>query len=68
MDPLGFAYSNFWDKSVLSPYAFVVDDNNHCPLLVASEGFSRQVKLPSTIEFNTNSQPIPFGEHNCGRP
>jgi hypothetical protein len=33
-------------------------------LLVAAEGFSRQVKLPSTIEFITDSQPlfIPFGE------
>jgi hypothetical protein len=33
-------------------------------LLVAAEGFSRQVKLPSTVEFITDSQPlfIPFGE------
>jgi hypothetical protein len=63
-DPLGFAYSDFWDESVLSLYAFAVDDNDHCPLLVASEGFSRQVKLPSTIEFLTDSQPLffPFGE------
>jgi hypothetical protein len=35
-DPPGFAYSDFWDKSNLSPYAFAVDDNDHCPLLVAA--------------------------------
>jgi hypothetical protein len=60
----GCAYSDFWDESVLSSYAFSVDDNDHCPLLLAAEGFSRQVKLPSTIEFVTNSQPLflPFGE------
>jgi hypothetical protein len=65
----GFAYSDFWDKSILSPYAFDIDDNDHRPLLVAAEDFSRQVKLPSTIEFITDSQPlfIPFGD-NCGRP
>jgi hypothetical protein len=38
-DPPGFAYSDFWDDSILSPYAFDVDDNNHCPMLVATEGF-----------------------------
>ena len=62
-DPSGFAYSDFWDKSVLSPYAFDVDDNDHCPLLLAAEGFSRQVKLPSIIDFITDLQPLllPFG-------
>jgi hypothetical protein len=48
-DPLGFGYSDFWDKSVLSLYALDVDDNDHRHLLVALEGFSHQVTLPSTI-------------------
>jgi hypothetical protein len=63
-DPPGFAYSEFWDESVLSPYAFDVDDQPHCPLLVAAEGSSRQVKLPSLVDFITDSQPLffPFGE------
>jgi hypothetical protein len=58
------ATDDFRDESVLSAYAFAVDDNDHCPLLVASEGFSGQVKLPSTIEFLTDSQPLffPSGE------
>jgi hypothetical protein len=66
-DPPGFACSDFWDKSVLSQYAFDVDGNNRCPLLVAPEDFSHQVKL-----LLLNLLPIynlfsfPLG-NNCGR-
>jgi hypothetical protein len=64
MDPPSFAYSDFWDDSLLCPYVYDIDDNDHCPLLVATK-----VKLPSTIEFFTDLQPlfIPFGEQLLAR-
>jgi hypothetical protein len=63
-DPPGFAYSEFWDESVLSPYAFDVDESNHCPILGAAEGSSRLVNPSSIIDYITDSQPLffPFGE------
>jgi hypothetical protein len=62
--PTCFAYSNLWDDSILSWYAFDVDGNYHCPMLAAIKGFSCQVKLPSIVDFITDLQPLffPFGE------
>ncbi len=64
-DPPGIATSDYWDASVLAPYSLQIGDGLHCPMLAASEGFSRATKLPASDAFLNDAQPLffPLGEH-----
>jgi hypothetical protein len=64
-DPPGITISDYWDESVLAPYSIKIGDSPHCPMLAATEGFSRLVNLPGTSDFLNDSQPLlfPLGEH-----
>ena len=63
-DPPGIATADYWDATVLAPYSIQIGDGLHCPMLTASEGFSRATKLPGSDAFLTDAQPLffPLGE------
>jgi hypothetical protein len=62
--PAGLLYSDFWDGSVLAGYGLPTPAGLHCPILTATEGFSRAIKLPGVVDLFTELQPMlfPFGE------
>jgi hypothetical protein len=64
-NPLGFNIDDYWDESVLEPYTIQLGEGLHCPMLAASEGFSRVIKLPGSSDYLTDAQPLffPLGEH-----
>jgi hypothetical protein len=68
-DPPGIEYADFWDDSILEHYNNLLSAGLHCPVIAATEGFSRMIKLPGSANFVTNSQPmfIPSGEHLAGQ-
>jgi hypothetical protein len=63
-DPPGLLYSDFCNKSVLAGYGLPTPEGLHCPVLAATEGFSRSIKLPGAVNLLVESQPMlfPFGE------
>jgi hypothetical protein len=62
--PAGLSSSDYWDDTVLTPFALPADPNLHCPLMAAAEGASRKVKLPGSVDFMNDSHPLffPYGE------
>jgi hypothetical protein len=68
-DPPGIAISDYWDESVLAPYNIQIGEGLHCPMLAATEGFSRAVKLPGSVDLVMDSQPLlfPLGEKVAGQ-
>jgi hypothetical protein len=64
VDPRGITFSNFWDDSVLSNFAYPAPSGLRCPILAATKGFLPIIKLPGAIGLLTSSQPMffPCGE------
>jgi hypothetical protein len=57
-DPPGIAISDYWDDSVLAPYQIQIGDGPHCPMLASTEGFSRAVTLPGSLDYVVDAQPL----------
>jgi hypothetical protein len=64
-DPAGILLANIWQESVLQPFSDLINlDQPHCPILAASEGFSRATTSPTPQLFLDDAKPMffPAGE------
>jgi hypothetical protein len=67
-DPPGILLADIWVESVLEPFATAVDlDQPHCPLMAASEGFSRATGPATPTTYLDDAQPwlFPAGKQFC---
>jgi hypothetical protein len=71
-DPIiepGILFEDIWSPSVLVPFEKVLTiDAPHCPVLAASEGFSRAIPSPTPQLYLEDAKPLffPSGELLCG--
>jgi hypothetical protein len=60
-NPPGILLADIWQASVLQPFASIVDmEHPHCPILAASEGFSRATTPPTPELYLADSKPLFF--------
>jgi hypothetical protein len=64
-NPPGILLADIWQASVLQPFtAALIMEHPHCPILVASEGFSRPTTSPTPKLYLADTNPLffPSGE------
>jgi hypothetical protein len=60
-DTPGILYEALWDLSVLEPFeSFLNPEEPHCPVLAASEGFSRYMASPTPQLYLEDAHPLFF--------
>jgi hypothetical protein len=61
-NPPGILLADIWQASVLQPFAAVLNmEQPHCPILAASEGFSRATPSPTPPElYLADANPLFF--------
>jgi hypothetical protein len=58
-NPPGILLADIWQASVLQPFAAVLDmEQPHCPILGASEGFSRATPSPTPALYLADANPL----------
>jgi hypothetical protein len=68
-DPPGLLYEDLWDAEVLAPFETHINiEEPHCPVLGASEGFSRAIPSATPKLYLEDAKPLffPAGELLCG--
>jgi hypothetical protein len=60
-DTPGILYEDLWDSSVLEPFkSFLNLEEPHCPVLAASEGFSRSIASTTPLLYLEDAHPLFF--------
>jgi hypothetical protein len=64
-DPPGLLYEDLWDATVLAPFeAHISLEEPHCPVLGASEGFSRAISSATPKLYIDDAKPLFFPAGN----